>query len=360
MKITDLKTTDLRVPMRRPFGDSRLTTESVDWLFVELETDEGITGYGQIGALHGASTMLHLIHAEFKPVVLGEDPTMIEALREKMRRRTIYYGREGFAVWGFAAIETACWDILAKRAKLPLYKLLGGARREVPAYASGIDAAMTEKQLVSQHAGFVKQGFTAVKMKIGNRPVEEDVKRIRAVRKTVGEEVRLAVDANQYYTVAEALRMGRHLDEMNVFWFEEPIPTHDVAGMAELARELDTPIAAGEMEWSEDPFREWLARRAVDIVQPDLIRNGGVAEVMRIAAMAHAANVPVATHFYIEMSAQLMAAMPNALILEWIPQLNLSEVLEEPPVIRNGVVRLAEKPGNGVKYSGAAKRKFGV
>jgi L-alanine-DL-glutamate epimerase-like enolase superfamily enzyme len=147
---------------------------------------------------------------------------------------------------------------------------------------------------------------------------------------------------------------------MNVFWFEEPIPTHDVAGMAELARELDTPIAAGEMEWSEYPFREWLERRAVDIVQPDLIRNGGVAEVMRIAAMAHAANIPVATHFYIELSAQLVAAMPNGMILEWIPQLNLSEVLEDPPVIRNGMVTPTDKPGHGVRYSGAAKKKYGT
>jgi L-alanine-DL-glutamate epimerase-like enolase superfamily enzyme len=185
MNITDLKTTDLRVPMREPFGDSRLTTAAVDWLFVELETDEGITGYGQIGALHGASTILHLIHAEFQPVVVGEDPTLVEALREKMRRRTIYYGRKVLAASGFAAIETACWDIVAKRANLPLYKLLGGARREVPAYASGIDAAMTEKQLVAQHSGFVERGFAAVKMKIGNRPIEEDVKRIRAVKNTV-------------------------------------------------------------------------------------------------------------------------------------------------------------------------------
>jgi L-alanine-DL-glutamate epimerase-like enolase superfamily enzyme len=147
---------------------------------------------------------------------------------------------------------------------------------------------------------------------------------------------------------------------MNVLWFEEPIPTHDVAGMVELARELDTPIAAGEMEWSEYPFREWLGRQAVDLVQPDLIRNGGVAEVMRIAALAHAANVPVATHFYLELSAQLMAAMPNALYLEWIPQLNLSEVLEDPPSIRKGVVKLGDKPGHGVRYSRAAKEKYGV
>ncbi|MBI3697500.1 MAG: mandelate racemase/muconate lactonizing enzyme family protein, partial [Acidobacteria bacterium] len=324
MKITGLETTDLRVPIRGPFGDSRLRSSSVDWLFVEIQTDEGITGIGQIGAIHGASTMLHLIHHEFKPVVLGEDPTLIEALREKMRRKTIYYGRDGFAVWGFSAIETACWDILAQRAGLPLYKLLGGARSEVPAYASGIDAEMTLKQLVAEHAGFVEQGFTAVKMKIGNRPIDEDVKRIRAVRKTVGDQVKLAVDANQYYTVADALRIGRCLDELNVFWFEEPIPTHDVAGMAQLAQALDTPIAAGEMEFSEHPFRDWLARGAVDIVQPDLIRNGGVAECLRIAAMAHAANIPVATHFYIELSAHLMAAIPNALILEWIPMLNLS------------------------------------
>jgi L-alanine-DL-glutamate epimerase-like enolase superfamily enzyme len=358
MKITGLRTTDLRVPMRLPFGDSRLTTAAVDWLFVELETDEGITGIGQIGALHGASTMLHLIHEEFKPVVLGEDPTLIEALRERMRRRTIYYGREGFAVWGFSAIETACWDILAQRAGLPLYKLLGGARRSVPAYASGIDATMTEKQLVAQHAAFAEKGFSAVKMKVGGRTLDEELKRIRAVRKAIGNGIKLAVDANQYYTTADALLLGRHLDEMGILWFEEPIPTHDVAGMAELARALHTPIAAGEMEWSEYPCRDWLARGAVDVVQPDLIRNGGVAECMRIAAMAHAANLPVATHFYIEISAHLLAAMPNALLLEWIPSLNLSEVLEDPPVIRNGVLTLPDKPGHGIRYSQAAKRKY--
>lgn len=358
MKITDVRTTVLTVPIRGPFGDSRLTSAKVDWVFVEVGTDEGITGIGEIGGIFGAGSMVHALHHELRPVVLGQDPTMIEVLRKAMRSQAIYYGREGLAVWGFSAIETACWDILAKRAGLPLFKLLGGARRSVPVYASGIDAAMSERELTAQHAGFVERGFGAVKMKIGNRPLEEDVQRIRAVRQAVGDGVRLAVDANQYYTAAEAIRIGRHLDELGVFWFEEPVPTHDVDGMARVAAALDTPVAAGEMEMSEYPFRDWLARGAVDIVQPDLVRNGGVAECMRIAALAHAYNLPVATHFYFEISLHLVAAMPHGLILEWIPALDLSEVLEEPPEIRNGIALVPDRPGHGVMYSREALRKF--
>ena len=327
-----------------PIRDALQVLDTHGTCRVSVETDEGVTGQAAIafGRLDPAPALLaRLIDEELAPAVVGEDPFMVRAIRDALWRLTDYHGTAGLALWGIAGIDIALWDLLGKALRQPVWRLLGARRDRIPAYAmvgwlnydlDGLARVCTEA---------LEQGFGGVKIKVGAPTLEEDVARIEAARAAIGRGTPLMVDANQVFPRHEALRRGRVYEELGCYWFEEPLRADDTEGLAELARQLTIPIASGENNYGRRQFRALLERRAVDIVQPDLRRAGGVTECLEIGLLADAFEVPYASHGG-GVHLHVLAALPNALWLE-------SGLLPEGSPVRlvDGCYPLPEEPGFG-------------
>ncbi|HEU0157210.1 MAG TPA: mandelate racemase/muconate lactonizing enzyme family protein [Stellaceae bacterium] len=387
MKIADIRTIPLSYRCDTPYGSAGGMQGARGALLVEIETDTGIVGIGEAGV--GGGGTRHVVEQQLRPMLLGEDPLLIEGLWQKMFARTRQFGRRGIVMNAISGIDIALWDIAGKAAKLPVYKLLGACRDRVEAYASGgfyqegkgIDA------LAGEAEGYRAQGFHGMKMKIGRNPStqthlrhlvgnaekcevepEEDIARVAAVRKALGPNAKLMADVNCAWSPAMAIQMGRALEPYNLYWLEEPVATDDIDGSARVAEALATPIAGYETEIGLYGFRELITRGAVDIVQPDLAWSGGFSECRRIAAFAQAHHLMVAPHAFagavlLAASLHFAAAVPNALALEFDRNPNglRDELLTEPFAIdHDGTVRLPERPGLGIELDRSAVERYRV
>jgi L-alanine-DL-glutamate epimerase-like enolase superfamily enzyme len=281
--------------------------------------------------------LAQLIREELAPEVQGEDPFLIRGIRDKLWRLTDYHGTAGLALLGISAVDIALWDLVGHALRQPVWRLLGAVRDRMPAYAmvGWLNFDVEELKPIAERA--VAQGFRGVKMKVGAPTLEEDVARIEAVRGVVGPDLSVMVDANQVFSLPEALRRGRVYQELGCFWFEEPLRADDHAGLAELARALDLRIASGENDFGKRQFRDLFERQAVDVVQPDLRRAGGATECLEIAALADAFDVAYASHGG-GPHLHLLAAMPNAIYME-------SGYLPQGGRLEDGCIRLPEGPG---------------
>ncbi len=345
MKITRVSATAESRRRSEPLQDALQSLDTQGTCTARIETDEGVTGHGSIffGRLDAAPAILaRLIDDELAPAVVGEDPFMVRGIRDKLWHLTDYHGTVGLALWGIAAIDIALWDIMGRAAGQPVWRLLGAHRDRVPAYAmvGWLNYDLDELRRVCSRA--MEQGFRGVKIKVGAPTLAEDVTRIEAVRSVVGAEGLLMVDANQSFTLAEALRRGRVFEQLGCTWFEEPLRADDTVGLAELARLLDIPIASGENNAGKRQFRELFERRAVDIIQPDLRRAGGFTECLEVGLMADAFEVPYASHGG-GVHLHLLAALPSTLFME-------SGLLPEGSPVRlvDGCYPLPEEPGFGM------------
>ena len=286
---------------------------------VVIRTDADISGNGEVSFGRGAGApdaLAALIEHELKPLVLGADPAFVRGTHERLLRETEYHGASGLTMFGIAAIDTALWDCLGRARGVPCWQLWGAVRERIPAYAmvGWLNYGDEEVQRICAQA--VEQGFRGVKIKVGYPTLAEDVRRVRLVREAVGDGVALMVDANQSLTTAEAARRGRAFQDLGCAWWEEPIPADDVDGYAELARSLDIPVATGENLYTRADFARFLARGAVDIVQPDLRRAGGPTALLQIGLTADAFRRPYASHGGGPVQLSVMACLPNALYLE--------------------------------------------
>jgi L-alanine-DL-glutamate epimerase-like enolase superfamily enzyme len=387
MKITDVKATWLRYPIpedKQHVSDfGRLTT--FDMALVEVETDAGITGYGeakaQVGSASDNHALLAVIREELKPLLVGRDPRQITVLWEEMYNGTrAHYalsrgrgfpvlGRRGLSISAISGVDMALWDVLGKSLDVPVFQLLGGKCRDaLPAYASGgwADAAGIGAQL----QGYIDRGgFRAVKMRVGvmDGTVENSVARVQAARAALGPEIAIMVDAHGTFSVREAQRFARKVAECDLAWFEEPVNADDKTGQAQVRASTDIPIASGESEFTRFDFRDLITLNAVDILQPDLAIMGGLTEAARVAAMAGAFQLTVAPHLWgsallFASGLQLAAATPNCTILEYSLGFNpmLHGLVHESPVVRNGHVFIPDRPGLGVTLNEAFVKQYQV
>src|SRR5271165_3197859 len=278
MKIVDIRTIPLSYRCDPPYGSAGGMQARRGGLLVEIETDERVIGIGEAGVGGGATAAV--IERVLRPMLIGEDPLLIEGLWQKMFARTRQFGRRGIVMNAISGIDIALWDIAGKVAKLPLYRLFGGCRDRVEAYASG--GFYQQGKSIDDLAG----GFKGMKMKIGRNPStqthlrhlvnhaelcevepEEDIARVTAVRRALGPQAKLMVDVNCAWSPAMAIQMGRALEPYDLYWIEEPVATDDIDGSARVADALATPIAGYETEIGLYGFRELITRSAVDIVQ---------------------------------------------------------------------------------------------
>jgi L-alanine-DL-glutamate epimerase-like enolase superfamily enzyme len=387
MKIVAIRTIALSCKVDPPYASAAGVQGRRGGLLVEIETDDGIVGIGEAGLGGGATATV--IEKDLAPLLIGQDPLLIEGLWQRMFARTRQYGRRGVVMHAISGIDIALWDIAGKVANLPLYKLLGGARDRVEAYASGgfYQEGKGVDGIAGEAEGYRARGFKGMKMKIGRNPSTqthlrqligntefcevdpaEDIARVAAARKALGPNAKLMVDINCAWSPAFAIEMGRAMEPYNLYWIEEPVATDDIDGSAEVARALHTPIAGYETEVGLYGFRELIDRRAVDIVQLDLAWSGGFSEGRRIAAYAQAHHRMVAPHAFagavlLVASLHFAAAIPNGLVLEWDQNPNAirDELLKEPLQLESdGTIRAPERPGLGIELDRAAVERYRV
>jgi L-alanine-DL-glutamate epimerase-like enolase superfamily enzyme len=350
MRITRLDTQLLHVPLSRPRASpleaaaGRLNHIVV--LLVRLGTDAGLEGLGFAYALQGSGRALHAVAVDdLAPLVVNEDPLNHERLAGKVYWRLQTVGRRGLVQQAYSAIDLALWDLKGKAAGLPLFKLLGGARDSAPAYGS--DSAwlwMSVEEILEASRPYLDQGLMGVKVKVGADPAA-DADRLQRLREALGDDVWLAVDANERYDYATALAMGHVFEEeVGADWFEEPITCEDVEGHARLAAKLEIPIAGGEMLFGLDEFRAYLDRDALAVVQPDVTRLGGLTGWLRASALAGQRNRPVSPHLLPEVGVHLACGLPEVTSVEYMPW--LYPLFTNPPGFENG--RLVPPPGPGL------------
>ncbi|OZI32235.1 mandelate racemase [Bordetella genomosp. 10] len=347
MKVTEVRTRVVRLPFEQPIGSALGSLHACGCVLVYVHTDAGIVGENLVFALNDRRTrVLRQMVDELADLLVGQDAGHIAGFWARAWKDINFFGHKGVTVMGISALDGALWDIAGKAAGLPLYRLLGGARDRVPAYHSGglwldrdIDTLAREAQ------DMVAQGFRAVKMRLGMPDPRQDAERVRAVRAAIGPGVKLMADANQGLNEAQAIRLGRLLEEHDLTWFEEPLPAWDLQGLARVAAALDTPIASGETEYTRYGFRDMLTLRSADVLMPDLQRVGGVSEFMRVGHMAESYDVPVSSHLFPETSLQVLGALSNAVFLEYMPW--FSALYREPLEFADGMALVPERPGWG-------------
>lgn len=319
-------------------------------IFVDLETDEGCRGLGYTYTIGtGGRAILAMLRTDLLDRLIGQDPRQIERIWNDL-----FWSTHGTAVGAItslalAAIDTALWDIKCQLAQQPLWMLAGGARPSVPLYdTEGGWLQLSVDELVAGAKQSVANGWPGVKIKVGKADAHEDVERLSAVRAAVGPSTHLMVDANQSLTVAEAKRRARLFEPLDLFWFEEPLPAEDISGHVQLAASTSLPIAVGESIYSISHFREYLAAGACSIVQVDVARIGGITPWLKTAHLAESFNVKVAPHFLMELHVSLAAAVPNALYVEYIPQLR--RLMTAEITIEHGHAIPSSEPGLGIAW----------
>lgn len=340
-----------RVPVHREMHDAIRHFSKMDIAFVHIETDDGIRGSGFTYSIipFGAADVCSLVNHGLGQLIYDMDPRDHEQIWTRVWRQVDWVGRGGIAVLAVAAIDIAIWDLKAKIADIPLYRLLGGARKSVPAYnTDGGWLNHSVEQLVEETKQIVAAGFRGTKIKVGKDDPAEDTERIAAVRNVLGPHRTLMVDANERFTAAEAIRRARMWEPWNLFWFEEPLPAEDILGHSSLKAHTSVPIALGESLFNRFQFKDYIATGGVSIVQPDACRCGGITEWLKIAHMADCHNMQVSPHFVMELHLPLVAAIPNGLFVEYIP--SLDPVLTAPLQLIDGCFVPSETPGLGIPF----------
>jgi L-alanine-DL-glutamate epimerase-like enolase superfamily enzyme len=319
-------------------------------VFVDIETDDGLTGTGYTYTIGtGGRAILAMLREDLLHRLIGEDARQVEGLWQKL-----FWATHGTVVGAItslalAAVDTALWDLRCKAAGQPLWIMAGGARERVPLYdTEGGWLQIPIDEIVAGAKASVAKGWPGIKVKVGKPDAAEDVERLRAVREAVGPSIHLMVDANQSMTVAEAKRRARLYEQFDLFWFEEPLPAEDITGHAQLAASTSLPIAVGESIYSPSHFREYLAMGACSIVQVDAARIGGITPWLKTAHLAETFNVKVAPHFLMELHVSLAAAVPNALYVEHIPQ--LTSLTTSSLQIIDGHAVAPSEPGLGIPW----------
>ncbi|HET7876726.1 MAG TPA: mandelate racemase/muconate lactonizing enzyme family protein [Methylomirabilota bacterium] len=358
MRITAIDAVVLAIPMKPLTPPSPWAAATRKQILVRVETDAGVTGWGEAFAYGAPLAVANVIAESLAPMLVGQDPTRIEALVDLMHRGTMIYGRRGLAMFAISGVEIALWDLVGRLRGAPLYELLGGATRpRLPAYAS-LMRYESPAQVAEACRDYAGRGFTMLKLH------QTDVESVGAARAAVGPTVELMLDTNCPWTPDEAIVMAKRLEPYRLYWLEEPVwPPEDYAGLARVAAATETPIALGENESTLWGFREIIERRAGDILQPSITKVGGVAEFMKIAALAQAANLPIAPHsFYfgpgLAATLHVAATLPGGLPVEFPTGEHEVPLLARPITAQDGRLELPQGPGLGVEVNQEAIRRY--
>ena len=323
------------------------------FVILRVETEDGIEGIGATffgGAL--SATLKHAVD-QLGELVIGENPLRIEAIVQKLRSAAASAGPGGILTLAISGVDMALWDIKGKLLGQSLGTMLGGLRDRVPTYASGaLVRAYPLDHLVRAAQLLVNRGFKQMKTQLalpGDTTPAKEVERARLIREAAGPDIDLMCDINQRWSVHQAIEIGKRVEDVHFFWLEDVTVHDDYTGLARVADALITPLAGGECLYGITPFRHMIEAHSVDIIMIDLNRVGGIANWMKVAAMAEAFNLPVVSHLFPEIHVHLVSAIPNGLTVEYMPW--SFRLFEEVPVPVKGELLVPTKPGLGLEFS---------
>ena len=357
MKISAIDTALLTVPTPRPMA---LQYPEHKLVVARIASDDGLQGLGYSLVFNGggAEAVLAYLESRLKPTLLGEDPSLVERLWEKMFRTDMGVRKQGIAGYALSALDIGLWDLAGKRAGLPLYKLWGAASERVAAYGSGGWARYSVADLVAEAEKYAGLGCKYYKMKIHHPDEKVNRERVAAVKKALGPDVRMMVDVNQTRDVLGNVRQAAALEEFDLVWYEEPVLADDLDGMAEVARRIRIPVAAGENHYTRWEFKALFERKAVAYAMPDVCRANGFSETLRIARLAAAHGVPFTPHLVHEIAIHAVGASSNGFLVEfmdWAPP----DLFEALPECRDGFLKIPDTPGHGISLARGAIEKYG-
>ncbi|AZV23349.1 mandelate racemase/muconate lactonizing enzyme family protein [Mesorhizobium sp. M7A.F.Ce.TU.012.03.2.1] len=354
----DLRMVDLVPKVKRT--DAIQSFVSQETPIVTITDSDGAVGTGYsytIGT--GGSSVMRLLSDHLVPRLIGRDPDMIEAIWHDLEFATHATTIGAITAIAIAAIDTALWDLRAKKQNLPLWKLAGGAKDRCPLYTTeGGWLHIETAALVDDALAAKAKGFRGSKVKIGRPHGSEDLARLSAVRNAVGDGYEIMTDANQGFSVDEAIRRAARLRELDLAWIEEPLPADDIDGHIRLSNSTPTPIAIGESLYSIRHFREYMQRGACSIVQVDVGRIGGITPWLKIAHAAEAFDIPVCPHFLMELHVSLTCAVQNGRYVEYIPQLD--QLTGKRLRIEDGQALAPDEPGIGIDWDWDAVKAMSI
>jgi len=351
MRIETVSVGHYRIPLPEALSDSTHGSMTHSGLVVvRLRDSDGGEGVGYTYTVNdiGSRAVASLLVDDLAPRCLGDDPVAIDRIWDKLWWHAHFCGRGGLVSFAIAALDIALWDLAGKRVGQPLWRLLGGHRPAVTAYAGGIDLDFTLPALERQTRGFLERGFRAIKMKVGRAVLAEDVERVAAIRELLGTGFTLMVDANMRWAVHEAIAAARALQPYDLTWLEEPTIPDDVEGMRRIADLGGIPIAAGENLHSVYEFEHTITRGGVGFPEPDAATLGGITPWMKVAHLAEARNLPVTSHGIHDIHVHLLAAVKNGTYLEF-HGFGLERFLAEPLRLEEGLAVAPDRPGHGVE-----------
>lgn len=370
MKIIDIEPILLSYLPDKPPRDGLSGIQTRDVFLLKIKTDEGIEGIGEGFALGSLQSTAVVVNEILKPLLMNEDPTNIERLWEKMYRLSFRVGRKGIVLAAISAIDIALWDILGKKANLPVYKLLGGVSNTIEAYASAgyYQEGKGLKQLSDEMTGYKRGGFKAVKMKVGGESLATDIERVKTAREALGPDIKLAVDANNSYDYNSAIRFAKEIEKFDIFFFEEPISSDELQNSIKLVRDLHIPIAGYETEYTRFGVRDLIVNDAVDIVQTDAIWTGGISEARKIGILASSFGKECIPHFSagaVSLAANLHFGLSLSNI-KWFEltvddnPLRSSLAAKEFMEVAEGKITMLDKPGLGIELNEEIVKKYQV
>jgi L-talarate/galactarate dehydratase len=359
-RISSVRLSSIYLPLATPISDAKVLTgrqqpmTEVALLFAEIGTEDGHEGIGFSYSKRAGGPGQFAHAKEIAPNLLDEDPSDIAKIWTKLAWAGASVGRSGLATQAIAAFDIALWDLKAKRAGLPLAKLLGAHRDSVRCYnTSGGFLHTPIEQVLDNATATRERGIGGIKIKVGHPDGKVDLARVRAVREHLGDDMPLMVDANQQWDRPTARRIGRALEEFDLGWIEEPLDAYDAEGHAALANALDTPVASGEMLTSVAEHWELIRHNAVDIIQPDAPRIGGITQFLTLLTLAQQHHLQLAPHFAMEIHLHLAASYPNE---PWVEHFEwLEPLFNERLEIRDGRMLLSARPGLGITLSAQAR-----
>jgi L-alanine-DL-glutamate epimerase-like enolase superfamily enzyme len=357
MRIESIEAQAVLVPLTTPTAFSTRRLKGREYLIVRIVDEGGASGIGYTYAGDSGGLWLRSgIEQLLAPLLQGRSVFSIEESWELIFRDLLLLGRRGALLRMLSAVDIALWDLLAKRAGLPLRYLLGGSLDTVPAYASGGYYRPGDPcdNVAAELERYRELGFTDFKLKFGGLPLQEDLERVATARRTLGPDARLALDINNgWHTLEQAIHAVEALHQYDIWWIEEPFPPDDIANHSLLAARSPTPIATGEIEATRWGFAQLVNQHAAHILQPDACVAGGISEWRRITALAAAHDIPVAPHWHANLHAQLAAATPNCTTVEYFALsegiYNFEELVTNPLTVKDGHITLNQAPGIGIE-----------
>jgi D-arabinonate dehydratase len=366
MEIVEVESYPIKIPLESPVSFSNRTLTFRDHAITHVRTASGLEGVGYSLGYEGAGLIADAVESLLAPIVVGEDPRDTERLWHEMYEGNVQIGRTGLFLRAISTVDIALWDLKAKAADQPLYKLLGGHADAVPSYASGgyYRDDKGHEGLRAEMRRYLDEGHDVVKMKVGRRSVEEEVERVKAVREEIGPSRTLLLDANgKWSNATEAIRACRAFEPYDPYFIEEPVMIDRVETMAGVNDALSYPVATGELEGTRHNFAALADRGAATILQPDVTVCGGVTEWLKIAHYAAAYDIPIAPHYNWNIHASLLGAIENGLWVEYFYRdmdVKVFDDVVETPLRPDddGTIPLPETPGHGVPLDEEALQEF--